>query len=150
MRPPLSLQARALRLLSQREHSRAELARKLAPHAPDEDELARVLEFVAARLFQSDARFAQSVVHRRQGQFGRRRISFELSQHGLNADHMQNALSGLAGTEKERALRVWRRRFDAPAASLDEKAKQYRFLAQRGFDSDVISWVLATAKEQAT
>ena len=31
--PPLSLKGRALRLLSGREHSRAELERKLRPHA---------------------------------------------------------------------------------------------------------------------
>ena len=145
-RSPISLQARALRLLSQREHSRFELARKLAAHAVDDDELNRVLDFVTARRFQSDARFAQSVVHRREGQFGRRRIEFELAQHGLEPLQVQSALANLGGSEKERALKVWQKRFSAPAGSLEDKAKQYRFLAQRGFDGDVISWVLAQAK----
>ena len=145
-RPPISLQARALRLLSQREHSRAELARKLTPHAADDDELARVLDLVAARQLQSDTRFAQSVVHRRQAQFGRRRIAFELSQHGLDAAQTQTALAGLADSEKERALRVWRKRFAVPPASIEQKAKHYRFLAQRGFEGEIISWVLAAAK----
>ena len=39
-----SLKARALRYLSQREHSRAELERKLAPHALPEDELRSLLD----------------------------------------------------------------------------------------------------------
>ncbi|MGP1630246.1 MAG: recombination regulator RecX, partial [Giesbergeria sp.] len=42
--PPSSLKGRALRLLSQREHSRAELVRKLARHVQEGDNLAAVLD----------------------------------------------------------------------------------------------------------
>lgn len=146
-RPQLSLQARALRLLSQREHSRTELARKLSRHAADEDELNRVLDFVAARSFQSDTRFAQSVVHRREAQFGRRRIEMELSQHGVDDAQARAAVAALAGSERDRALKVWRKRFGVPADTREEKARQYRFLAQRGFDGEVIRAVLSDSGE---
>ena len=45
--PKLSLTGRALRLLSGREHSRAELQRKLAPHEETPGELAAVLDKLA-------------------------------------------------------------------------------------------------------
>ena len=53
---PLSLTGRALRLLSGREHSRAELQRKLAPHEETPGELAAVLDKLAAKDLQSDQR----------------------------------------------------------------------------------------------
>ena len=42
-----SLKGRALRLLSNREHSRHELAQKLKSHAQSEEELAQTLESVS-------------------------------------------------------------------------------------------------------
>jgi len=42
-----SLKARALALLSRREYSRLELARKLAPHAQDRDALEALLDELA-------------------------------------------------------------------------------------------------------
>ena len=50
-RPQLSLKGRALRYLSQREHSRSELERKLAKHAENQGEVARVLDELQARGF---------------------------------------------------------------------------------------------------
>ena len=44
MRPALSIKGRVLRLLSQREHSRAELARKLADMETASGDLAAVLD----------------------------------------------------------------------------------------------------------
>ena len=60
-RPPRarSLRARALACLARREHSRTELARKLAPHAVDADELNRLLDSLEADKLLSDARFAE-------------------------------------------------------------------------------------------
>ena len=48
-RPTLSLKGRALRLLSGREHSRAELEKKLAPHEEEPGQLARVLDELQAK-----------------------------------------------------------------------------------------------------
>ena len=60
-----SLKGRALRLLSQREHSRTELERKLAPHAQEPGELAKTLDELQARDFINEGRVLESVVHRR-------------------------------------------------------------------------------------
>src|SRR3989344_6800695 len=66
----LSLKGRALRLLSQREHSRSELAAKLAPHAESPEELAALLDQLVEQDWLSDQRAAQSLVHRRGPRLG--------------------------------------------------------------------------------
>ncbi len=52
----LSLKARALKLLTAREHSRAELTRKLTPHLQDGDDLDAVLDDLTLRGYTDEAR----------------------------------------------------------------------------------------------
>ena len=56
-----SLKGRALRLLSQREHSRKELEQKLKPHEETPGELAEALDFLAAKDFINEKRVVESV-----------------------------------------------------------------------------------------
>lgn len=142
-RPQPSLKGRALRYLSQREHSRAELQRKLARHAEDAGEIAGVLDELEARGFIDHQRVAESVAHRRGARFGASRVKQELQALGLEPRHVAEALAGLRATELDRAREVWRRKFGALPQSPDERAKQSRFLAARGFGGDVIRRVLA-------
>jgi regulatory protein len=141
-RPPLSLKGRALRYLSQREHSRGELERKLARHAEDPGEIARVLDELQARGFIDHQRVAESVVHRRAIKLGAMRIKQELQAKGVEPQFVAAAVAQLRATEFERARDIWRKRFDAPPQDANERAKQARFLAARGFDGDVIRRVL--------
>lgn len=138
----LSLKGRALRYLSAREHSRVELTRKLARHTEDPDEIERVLDELSAKGWLSNARFVESVVHRRAERFGTARIRQELQQHGVNGDAASAALDALRLSEPQRALEVWQRRFGTPPESPADKAKQMRFLAGRGFSTDVIRRVM--------
>lgn len=144
----LSLKARALRCLAQREHSRAELARKLARHAEDQPEapaaaqIERVLDELAARGLLDERRAAESVVAAQARRFGGARLRQTLRTRGVPAEVAAQALAGVAGTELERAREVWRRRFGVVAADAAGRAKQARFLAGRGFGSDVIRQVV--------
>jgi regulatory protein len=142
LRPGLSLKGRALKLLSQREHSRLELGCKLAPHAESADEIEPLLDALERDGFLSSQRFAQSLVHRRAPRFGLRRIEQELGAHRLDPAVAGPVLRGLRDTERERALLAWRKRFGESAADPAERARQHRFLAQRGFTGDAIHWVL--------
>lgn len=146
-RPPLSLKGRALRYLSQREHSRTELERKLARHAEDPGEIARVLDELQARGFIDHGRVAESVVNRRSGKLGAMRIRQELQAIGIEPQHVATVVANLRATELERARAVWRRRFGAPPQDAGERAKQARFLAARGFDGDAIRQVIAGSRE---
>jgi regulatory protein len=143
----LSLKGRALRYLSQREHSRAELARKLAPHAESDEQLQALLDQLGSEAWLSDARFAQSLAHRRAQRYGIRRIAAELATHGLQDSDQAAVLADLQQTEIQRASQCWARRFGQAPQSALERSKQQRFLLQRGFTSEVIRTVLQQASQ---
>ena len=137
-----SLKGRALRLLSQREHSRAELERKLAQYEEEPGTLARALDELAAKDFISEARVVESVVHQRASRLGALRVRQELAQKGIAPEAIAKAVAALQTTELERAREVWRRRFGAPAPDATGRAKQARFLLARGFAGSVVAKVL--------
>ncbi|MGH6640975.1 MAG: recombination regulator RecX [Polaromonas sp.] len=143
----LSLKGRALRLLAAREHSRAELERKLGIHEETPGQLAQLLDELQAKDFISEARVVESVVNRRAGRFGAARIKRELLDKGLDAELVAGALDGLRLSELERARDVWRKKFDGPAADAAGRARQMRFLAARGFGGDVIRRVVSQVDE---
>ena len=138
----LSLKGRALRLLSMREHSRAELERKLASHEQEPGELQRVLDDLQAKDFISDERAAESVLHRRSGRLGAGRIRQELQAKGIAAELVAASLASLKATELERAREVWRKKFGEPPQDAAQRAKQARFLVSRGFSGEVVARVL--------
>jgi len=134
---------RAVAALARREHSRAELARKLG-RAIEAD--ARAIDATLDRLqaegVLSDERFAAALARSRSARFGSARIRQELRQHQLPDDLMRATLAHLSDTEFERARAIWERKFGRPAADQHERARQMRFLAQRGFATDVIIRVI--------
>ena len=140
----LSLKGRALRLLGGREHSRAELERKLAKHEQEPGQLQRALDELQAKGFISEERVVESVLHRRAARLGAGRIRQELQAKGLGSEAVQQAMQQLRGTELARAREVWRRKFDALPQDAAQRGKQARFLAARGFAGDVIQRVLGT------
>ena len=137
-----SLKGRALRLLSQREHSRTELERKLARHEEEPGSLARALDELAAKDFISEARVVQSVLHQRAPRMGAARVRQELAHKGIAPEAIAEAVASLRDTELPRAREVWRRRFDGPPADAAERARQVRFLLARGFSGAVVARVL--------
>ena len=147
----LSVKGRALRYLAQREHSRAELERKLRPHAQAPGELEQALDELQSKGFIDAQRVVDSVVHRRAPRLGASRIRHELQQKGLEPALVQEALTRLQATELERARAVWHKKFGAARAAApetgpppgpDERARQMRFLAARGFGGDTIRRVV--------
>ncbi len=138
-----SLKGRALRLLAQREHSRAELERKLARYEEEPGTLAQALDELAARDFISEPRVVQSVLHQRASRMGAMRLKQELQQKGIGAEAIAGAMAQLKSTELERAREVWRRRFGQPPADATERAKQTRFLLARGFSGEIVRRVLS-------
>lgn len=135
---PPSLKARALRLLAMREHSRAELERKLLPHQTTDGELAQVLDGLQAKGFINEQRVLDSVLHRRAAGQGSRRIRQELQHKGLAPEAVAGAMAELAATEPQRAQALWAKRFGSVATDPAERARQVRFLAARGFGSEAI------------
>jgi regulatory protein len=142
-----SLKGRALRLLSQREHSRSELERKLATHEQVPGELAKALDELQARDFINEGRVVESVVHRRASKLGVARVRQELAAKGLSGEAVAAAMEGLRETELSRAREVWRKKFGRPPEDAAEKAKQMRFLLTRGFAAEVVRCVVQGGDE---
>ena len=142
-----SLKGRALRLLAAREHSRAELERRLQSFETAPGELASALDELQAKGFINEARVVQSVVHRRAERLGTQRVRAELNAKGLPPELVAEAVDDLRATEESRAREVWRRKFGQPAGDPRERAKQMRFLAARGFSGEAIRRVVAGADE---
>jgi len=153
-----SLKARALRLLSLREYSRQGLATKLAEsearwaklggdqaqEAPDARHLniEAVLDDFEARGWLSDERFAEALVRRRSERYGMRKIQGELERAGVDSKQSAKLLAGLKETEYQRAYELWTRKYGSRAQDQKERARQYRFLASKGFSSEVVTKII--------
>ena len=144
----LSLRARALRFLAIREHSRLELSRKLRRYLGEgeaTDALDVLLNDLERDGWLSDQRFADQWVASRSNRFGDARIRQELRARGIDAAQASLPLTAnaLENSEHARALELWRRRYGGEAAvDLNERARQARFLMQRGFSGEVVSRIV--------
>ena len=139
----LSLKGRALRLLSQREHSRAELAGKLRAHCASPEELDALLDELAAKGYLDDKRASDSLVHRTSARFGAARIRHDMQAKGLSADLIATAMDELKPSEPARAFAVWRKKFGTLPETSNERARQMRFLLARGFSGSVAGAVVS-------
>jgi len=130
----------ALDLLARREHSRLELERKLASRGFHAPVVAGALDRLEAAGALSTERFGASFVRSRiaRGQ-GPLRIRLELEQRGV-ASHSAAELLEQAEVDWNEAAREVRRKRFGQAAPRDfkERARQARFLEQRGFGSSAI------------
>lgn len=141
-----SLRERALGYLARREHSRAELARKLSPHG-EADEIAALLDALERERLLSDARFAASLRQSRQGRHGSLRLRHELQQKGVAGDQAAGEVALARESDLENARAVWLKKFGAPPADARERARQVRFLLGRGFPLDVATRVVGGREE---
>ena len=135
------LKARALRYLVRREHSRDELARKLAPHAASPEILEATLNWLESTNKLSNQRFAELRTHQLARKYGAARIRQDLKAKGID-DYPVSA----AG-ELERARAILARKYREPATNREEHARRARFLQGRGFSYDTIRNALSKEPE---
>ena len=140
---PAELKARALRYLVRREHSRAELARKLAPHAESPEALGAVLDLLLSKKQQSDERFAEERARVLSRKYGAAHIRHDLRSRGVSDEISQRVSAESNELEKARAILA--RKYREPATTREERAKRARFLQGRGFSYEVIRGVLSTS-----
>lgn len=138
---PLELRARALRLLARREHSRAELGRKLAPRAASPEALSTLLDALEHKQQLSNARFASERARVLARKFGAARIRLDLKSKGVDEEIIDGvALEG----EAERAAAILARKYRSSATTREERARRMRFLQSRGFSHDTIRKLLSS------
>ena len=136
-----------MRLLARREHSRLELERKLGPHASADGEVEALLDQLQAAGWLSEERLADQLVRAAAGRYGGRKVLQQLRDKGVSSEVAAQAHNRVRTSELESARAVWRKRFGRLPGDLRERARQVRFLEQRGFGPDVIRRVLGGVEE---
>ncbi len=136
------LRERALRLLARREHSRAELTRKLGHAGFVQHEIDPLLDEFEEKKWLSDRRFAESYVADHRARAGSIKLAYDLRQRGVSDALIESVLSQNRDSELERAREVWRKKFGALPADAAEKAKQIRFMQSRGFTMELTREVI--------
>jgi regulatory protein len=139
-----SLRVQAMRFLARREHSRAELRRKLAPRAVEGEDLDALLDDLARRGWLSDVRFAEQAARAKAKRFGPRKLAHYLKSRGIDDETIAAGIRN-AGADGVSSLEsIWASRFRATPADERERLRQVRFLQGRGFEIDTIFRFLKT------
>lgn len=131
-----------MRFLARREHSRAELRRKLLRDDVEAALLEILLDDLEAKGLLSDRRYAQMVAQSKGYRYGVASLERTLARQGVAPELAAEALIPLRDSERERALEICRRRSGEVCLDLKERLKLHRFLLGRGFHPATISWVL--------
>lgn len=140
----------ALRLLSRREHSAAELKYKLARRGHEDEQAEGIVERLVESGWQSDERYAEMLVRNRIEQgYGPLRIRAELDAAAVGEAAIRAAFDGAEVDWRERACAVHARKFKSVPHDAAEWQKQYRFLAQRGFEPEQIRAALKRSEPEA-
>jgi regulatory protein len=131
-----------MRFLARREHSRAELAQKLARHAASGEQIEALLDDLVRQGFLSDARYAEMVARTRGARFGSERVAHELRRKGVPDALLEKTVGELRAGDLATARAAWQKKFGAFPKDAKEKARQIRFLQSRGFDLETIFMLL--------
>ena len=138
----ISLRERALAMLARREHTRAELLRKLGPHAESAAQIEALLDQLSARGWLSDKRYAESRASALARKFGSRKIEYDLRSRGVSAEVVERAVEQALAQELENCRAAWQKKFGALPQDASERGRQMRFLAGRGFSAEAVRQVL--------
>ena len=140
---PVSIRRAAMNLLARREHGHVELARKLLLRGADADMIEVELQRLTEDGLLSEQRYLESYIRSRANAGrGPMRIREELTQRGLQRGDVEQALNAADIDWDENMRELWQRRFTGQVVDLKDKAKQSRFLAQRGYEADAVRRLL--------
>ena len=133
----------AVRILGQREHGRRELERKLLRKGQPPELISRVFDYLIKHDLQSDQRYVESFIRSRiRKGHGPVKIRQELGSRGMTENDLEGYLTEPAEYWLAIAAGVRERKFGEAPADRDGWNVQARFLARRGFPSDLIYRVL--------
>ena len=134
-------------MLARREHTRAEMRRKLSPHSESPEQVEQLLDALVARGWLSEARFAESRANALARKFGSLKIEHDLSSRGVSAEVVEHAVEQARTQELDNCRAAWKRKFGVLPQNAAERGRQMRFLAGRGFSAEALRQVLKAGEE---
>lgn len=133
----------SLRLLAMRDMSRVEFERKLAAKQFNADDIAAAVVWCEADGWLNEARYAEVTARRLGHKYGASRIAQTLKHKGVPAETIAEAVDSMQEGEVARAQAVLQRKFHAVPSTIEDRAKQVRYMQTRGFRYDVIKCAMA-------
>ena len=141
------MKKRALYYLGKRDYSRVELGRKILAYSEsleiNKADLELVLDELEEKDWLSDERFSEQFVLSRKRKFGARKIAHELRLRGVNESIISRVLRDIKDDEFLLAKKIWEKKFNQIPITIDEKAKQIRFMQSRGIEVTIIHQILS-------
>jgi regulatory protein len=138
------LKSKALHILARREHTRHELAVKLSSRNVSQPLIESVLQTLEDERLLSDVRATDLYIRQRVNKgYGEGKVRAELFQKGVERTCIDGCLADANIDWQQVARTAFEKKFSG-LANGDQKLlmKQQRFLAARGFSSELISKVL--------
>jgi len=140
----------ALKALSRKERTVAEMGSWLQARGVDSDEVEAVVSYLAEDGTLDDRRFAVRYAEdkRELSGWGQERIRLALAKRGVPEDHIAEALESGDDDEVGRAISVLRGRGGSLCDAL-ERNKAFGFLVRRGYNAEVAYEAVRRAGEPA-
>ncbi len=134
-------------MLARREHTRAEMTRKLSRHSESPEQVQQLLDALAARGWLSETRFAESRANALARKFGSRKIEHDLKSRGVSAEVVALAVERAQVQELDHCRTAWGKKFGVLPQNAAERGRQMRFLAGRGFSAEAVRQVLKAGED---
>ncbi len=106
-------------------------------------DLELVLDELENKDWLSDNRFSEQFVLSKKRKFGARKIAHELKLRGVNKSIINRVLRDIKDDEFLLAKKIWEKKFNQIPITIDEKAKQIRFMQSRGIEVTIIHQILS-------
>lgn len=145
-----SIRNKALQLLGRRDHSYCELQQKLEITFADQpaEEIKAVMDDFVELGWISDARFAEQWVYYRSQRYGPQRLKHELIEKGVATEIIEQALLTCRDDEAIQAQHILRRKFSMAPKTHADRTKQLRFLANKGFNLNIVYQVVGELQQE--
>lgn len=136
----MNIRKAAYNYLSRRDHSRHELTQKLLAKGYLQTDIDALLDELAREGLMNEERFIENFIYWRLNRgYGPLRINMELQTKGLSAEMIAQHLDITDNAWSVAAKKVWQKRFGGKSLkNIKEKARQQRFLQQRGYTHEQI------------
>jgi regulatory protein len=143
------IQRSALALLTRRDHTKLELAQKLARKGYAAEDISTVLDRLEESGLINTNRYIQNfITYRRSRGYGPRRIAMELHTKGAPEALIDEYLNIHDNSWLTEIHNVWQKQFKGRTpADHQTRAKQMRFLFNRGFTQEQIKAVMQGTNE---
>ena len=145
---PEALLKRMAGLCARSEQCTFDIATKLYKAGLSRDKREEIIEYLTANRYLDDARFARSFASYkvRFSAWGKRKIRMALAAKRISSDLIADALDAIDETDYAAALSrvIEAKKKDMDLTDREQRAKLYRSLLSRGFESDIISKSLSS------